>query len=72
MRLHDVLYLPNLHTNLISTNRLPMKGGKMTTDSMKMVLTLGKLIVTIPMVSKNGKHVYVLRGQGPELKKQKT
>ena len=34
----------------------------MTVDSKKMALAVGKLIVDIPMVSKNGNYMYVLKG----------
>ncbi len=61
LKLYDVLYVPGLHRNLISTNKLTMKGGKMMTDSKRMTLKLGKLVVTIPMVTENSKHMYVLR-----------
>ena len=63
LQLRDVLYVPSLHRNLISTNKLTMKGGKMMADSTKMTVKLGKLVVTIPMVSENGKHMYVLKVQ---------
>lgn len=34
----------------------------MTVDSKKMALAVGKVIVDIPMVSKNGNYMYVLKG----------
>ena len=61
MRLHDVLYVPDLHRNLLSTNKLTVRGGKLMMGSARMTLKLGKLIVTILMVSENGKNLYVLR-----------
>ena len=61
MRLCNALYVPGLHRNLIFTNKLTMKGGKMMADSKKMTLKLGKLVVTIPMVTKNRKHMYGLK-----------
>ncbi len=33
MILRDVLHVPNLHRNLISTNKITVKGGKMVVDS---------------------------------------
>ena len=62
MILRDVLYVPSLHRNLISTNKITMKGGKMVADSTGMILSMGKLRVKIPMVTEDGKHMYVLKG----------
>ena len=58
----DVLYVPSLHRNLISTNKVTMKGGKMTADSSKMVLSIGKICVRIPMVTEDHRNMYVLKG----------
>ena len=44
LKLSDVLYVPGLHRNLISTNKLTMKGGKIIADRKKMTLKLGHIM----------------------------
>ena len=60
VKLLDVLYVPTLKRNLLSTNRFTEKGAVLMADNEKMQIRKDKFSITLPMRKEGGMKMYMM------------
>ena len=63
VKLLNVLYVPSLKRNLLSTNKFTDQGAKLYADNEKMVIKKDSQTITLPMTTENGMKMYVFQGR---------